>query len=777
MKYRFLYFFGITTILLFAACDNTKHLAAGQELYVGSEIKVKADPKISKSRRKALESDMASLIRPKPNSKILGVRLKLSLYNSVDTPKGKGLRYLIKNKLGEPPVIANYNTLEKDRQVMENRLENRGWFKDTVTLDTMVKHRKFSGVFTALVHDQYTIGTISFPKDSSVLSRTIRGRDSTQKRALRHSLFKPGAPYDLDVVKAERVRIDARLKQKGFYYFGPDYLYASADTTVGSHKVDLDVRVKKETPDQARRQYRINDIIVYADYDKNADTSLASAKKYHGYTIVDPNHRFNPRMFVRTLVFDSGDLYNRDDHNLSLARLTTLSVYRFVKARFLPTPNSDSLLDAYYYLSPSEKKSLRLQVSGLTKSNNSNGGELAVSWRHRSLFKGAELLNITAYVGIEKQFSAGASNTKSSSIKVDTRRAGVNADLYIPRIVSPFRFNTNSAFVPHTKFSLGYELFNRSTQYLLTTYRGSYGYVWKNTLLTEQQLNLINISSVQPTNITREFQDSINQPNGQSIVLRRSIEKQFIIGPSYNFNYNTLNRPNNRKNNIYFNANVEWSAPFITSGDTAAAKAKRLFGTPVSQYVRTEIEFRHTYKLGTFSSFNTRLLGGYGYTYGNSFFLPYIKAFFAGGASDIRAFRSRTLGPGTFYGGNPRDSFVVDEPGDVKLEFNAEYRAKLFSIVRGALFIDAGNVWTRKEDTDRPGSKFSSQFMKDIGVGVGAGLRFDISILVLRLDLAIPVRKPYNVVGEQWVFDKIAFGHKEWRRDNLIFNLAIGYPF
>ncbi len=770
MKNRFLYFFGLIAVVFFAACDNTKHLAPGQNLYVGAELKVKADPKISKSRAKALESDMKSLIRPKPNSKILGVRLKLSLYNSVDTPKGKGLRYFIKNKLGEPPVIASYNTLIKDRDVIQNRLENRGWFQDTVTLDTIVKHRKFTAVFTAYVHNQYTIGTVAFPKDSSVLSRNIRGRDSTQKRALSRSLLKPGSPYDLDVVKAERVRIDARLKQKGFYYFGPDYVYVSIDSTVGNHKVNMDVRIKEETPDPARRQYRINNIVVYADYDANADTSLANAKKYHGYTIVDPNHRFNPRMFVRTLVFDSGDLYNRDAHNLSLARLTTLGVYRFVKARFLPTPNSDSLLDAYYYLTPTEKKSLRLQISALTKDNNSNGGELSVSWRHRSLFKGAELLTVTAYGGIEKQISAGTSTTS-----VDTRRIGAEADLYVPRIVAPFHFPTNSGFVPHTKFTLGYELFNRSTQYLLTTYRGSYGYVWKENLLSEHQLNLINISSVQPANITTDFQDSLKLT--KFITLKRSIEKQFIIGPSYNYNYNTLNRPNNKKNNIYFNGNFEWSAPLTIGGDTASDKAKRVLGTPVSQYIRTELEFRHTYKLGVFSSFNTRLLGGYGYSYGNSYALPYIKAFFAGGTNDIRAFRSRTLGPGTYYGGNPRDSLVGDQPGDVKLEINAEYRAKLFSIVRGALFVDAGNVWTSRQDPSRPGSSFNSQFLKEFGVGMGAGLRFDITILVLRLDLAIPVRLPYNPDGQRWVFDKIAFGNKDWRRDNLIFNLAIGYPF
>ncbi len=773
MNYRFLYCFILFTIVLFAACDNTKHLAPGQDLYIGSTIKIKATPSISKKRQKALESDMQSLIRPKPNSKILGIRLKLTLYNMVDTPRGKGLRYLIKNKLGEPPVIASYSTLDKDRAVMQNRLENRGWFNDTVTLDSMVKHRKFTGEFTAIVHNQYTMRDISFPRDSSVLSRNIVGKDVTQKRALSRSLLLRGDPYDLDVIKLERERIDARLKNKGFYYFSPDYMVANVDSTVGNHQVDVAMKVKDETPSAARRQYRINDILVYADYSNEADTSLDGAKKYHGYTIVDPNHRFNPKMFVRTLVFDSGDLYKRDDHNLSLNRLTTLGVYKFVKARFLPDPHSDSLLNAYYYLTPTQKKSLRFQVSGLTKSNNSNGGELSVNWRNRSLFKGAELLTITAYGGLEKQYSAGTSATR-----VDTRRLGAEADLYVPRVISPFYINTNSGFVPHTKFMLGYELFNRSTQYLLTTYRGSYGYVWKENILTEHQLNLINISSVQPTHITADFQDSLKEP--KFYTLKRSIEKQFIIGPSYNYNYNTLNKPNlRRKNDFYFNGNLDLSAPppFVFNGDTTIGKQKTLFRTPLSQYIRTEVELRYTRKLGTNSSFNSRLWGGFGYAYGNSISMPYIKSFFAGGTNDIRAFRARTLGPGSYYAGNPRDSLVVDQPGDIKLEANAEYRAKLFSIVRGALFVDAGNVWTRKPDPNRPGSEFSSQFLKQIAVGMGAGLRFDVSILVLRLDVAIPVRLPYLPDGQRWVFDQINFGDKNWRRNNLVFNLAIGYPF
>jgi outer membrane protein assembly factor BamA len=154
--------------------------------------------------------------------------------------------------------------------------------------------------------------------------------------------------------------------------------------------------------------------------------------------------------------------------------------------------------------------------------------------------------------------------------------------------------------------------------------------------------------------------------------------------------------------------------------------------------------------------------------------MPFIKAFFAGGVSDLRGFRARTLGPGSYYAGNPRESFVYDQPGDIKLLTMLEYRDKLFSIVRWAMFVDAGNVWTLREDTARPGSKFTSQFLNQVAVDAGLGLRFDISVLVLRLDIALPVRLPYLPPDGKTAID---LGSAEWRRNNIVWNLAIGYPF
>jgi outer membrane protein insertion porin family len=175
----------------------------------------------------------------------------------------------------------------------------------------------------------------------------------------------------------------------------------------------------------------------------------------------------------------------------------------------------------------------------------------------------------------------------------------------------------------------------------------------------------------------------------------------------------------------------------------------------------------------------SRILGGLGYAYGNSEVLPFIKAFFAGGTNDIRAFRARSLGPGTYYAGNASTSTVVlsEQPGDIKLEMNTEMRMKLFSVLYAAFFVDAGNIWTMKLDSARPGSKFSGNFMNEMAVGTGLGLRVDVSFFVLRLDFSIPVRKPFLPDGQRWVIKDIAFGNSEWRKQNIVFNLAIGYPF
>jgi outer membrane protein insertion porin family len=741
--------------VLFYSCSETKSLEDGQYLYDGAKINIKADPALSRSNVKSLKTELDGLLRPKPNGTFLGIKVKLLLYNLAGTPKGKGLRYIIRNKLGEPPVLASFSAMEKNRAVLQNRLENRGYFKDTVILDTVYKGRKLSAVYTAEIGKQYTIRNVIYPSAPDSLSQEIA-------RMAPHSLLKKAEPYNLDVIKNERVRIDNRLKQNGFYYFGPDDLLIRADSTVGDHQVDMTLIIKKSTPEQAFKIYRINNIVVFADYDVHVDTSInvTGIPKFQDFTIIDPDKMFKPQIFSRALIFKSGDVYNRKDHDLSLNRLISLGVFKFVKIRFDESDTSQNKLNAYYYLTPTEKKSIRFEVSGLTQSNDANGGQISVSWRNRNLLKGAELLTTTVYLGYLRQYLGQGQHT-------NTTKLGADVNLFLPRIIGPIQFQTNSGFVPKTKFNLGYEFYEQSQQYTLNSFKASAGYVWKESITKEHTLEVFRVNLVNPTHIDSLYQKQLDT----NIVLARSIEKTFIIGPTYNFNFNSQLRPNHNKNNFYFNGNIDISANLIGLAEGAdfnkTGIQKTILNVPYSQYVRGEVDFRHYLNFSPTTILASRFTTGIGYACGNSTTMPFIKEFFAGGANDIRAFRSRSLGPGSYYAGNRDTAFIADQPGNFKLEVNSEIRFKLFSIVRWAFFADAGNVWTLQYDSSRVGSQLTKNWPSQIAVGIGTGLRLDVSILLIRLDLGVPVREPWLVSSDKWVFDT----------KNMVLNFAIGYPF
>jgi outer membrane protein insertion porin family len=744
--------------VLLYSCSETKSLEEGQYLYNGAKINIKADPRLKRKQTKELKSELTTLLRPKPNSSFLGIKVKLLLYNLAGKPTGKGLRYFIREKLGEPPVLASYSAMEKNRAVLQNRLENRGYFKDTVMLDTIYKGKKLSAVYTAMIGKQYTLRNIVYP-DSTNTKDTL-SRDIA--RMARRSLLKKGDPYNLDVIKNERTRIDTRLKQRGYYYFQPDDLLIRADSSVGNEQVDLTVIIKKSTPKEAYKIYRINQVVVFADYTVHVDTSInvSDLPKYDGFTIIDPEKMFKPKMFSRALMFKPGEVYNRRDHDLSLSRLISLGVFKFVKIRFDESDTARNMLNAYYYLTPTEKKSIRFEVSGLTQSDNANGGQLSVNWRHRNTFRGAELLTATAYIGYLRQNLGKGQYT-------NTTKFGVDLSLYVPRIIGPVHFQTNSGFMPKTKFSIGYEYFNETSQYTLNSFKGSFAYIWKESITKEHTLEVLRINLVNPTYIDPQYQAQLDT----NIVLARSIEKTFIIGPTYNFNFNSNLRPNHNKNNFYFNGNIDLSANvagIVSGADVVKTGVQKTFlKIPYSQYVRGEVDFRHYLSFTPTTTLASRLTGGMGYAYGNSYTMPFIKEFFAGGANDIRAFRSRSLGPGTYYAGNRDTAFIADQPGDIKIEMNTELRFKLFSIVRWAFFVDAGNDWTLKYDSSRVGSQFGKDWLSQVAVGVGTGLRLDISILLLRLDYGIPVKEPWLAPGHRWVFDT----------KNGVINFAIGYPF
>ena len=345
--------------------------------------------------------------------------------------------------------------------------------------------------------------------------------------------------------------------------------------------------------------------------------------------------------------------------------------------------------------------------------------------------------------------------------------------LVFPRFLVPFfQFNNRSGYVPRTGISLSYDILQKQKLYTLNSVRSEFGYMWKENMRKEHRLNPVSITYVIPANVSDEYADSaLKQPS-----LKKVIERQFILGSTYNYNYNQLinSQPVNA---IYFNGlfDVAGNIAGLVVPVAKDTNTRQLFNQDFAQYVKLESDLRYYRKMGLRTTWANRLITGFGYPYGNSRELPFIKQFFSGGNNSIRAFRSRSLGPGTFKDTVNKD-FLADQTGDIKLEINSEMRIKLSRILEGALFVDAGNIWLFRKNPEKPGAEFSKDFLKQLAVGTGVGIRLDFTFFLIRLDVAFPLRKPY-LIGNEWVIDQIDFTNKNWRSDNIIYNLAIGYPF
>ncbi|CAH0252458.1 MULTISPECIES: BamA/TamA family outer membrane protein [unclassified Pedobacter] len=757
--------------LVWAACSSTKSLKPGQILYTGADVKINPDSSGKIDNEKQVKTDLEAKTRPRPNKSILGIKYKLGIYNLAGQPKKpKGFRNWLRRQ-GEAPVLLSEVKLKYNNDVLSSYLISEGYLQANVSGDTVVKGKKGKAIYTAVTGQRYKINKINFPPDTGALTKIINAnKDKT--------LLKVGDYYDIDTYKNERIRIDNDLKENGYFYFSPDYLIMQVDSTIGKNLVNVSVKVKDIAPDAGLKPYTIKNINIYPNYSLRRDSTLRKLKplQYNDFNIYEDRNTFKPRLFDRLVFFQKGEPYNRKDHNQSLNRMVNVGAFQDVRAEFLPVDSfKNNQLDLNIYLTPLKKNSLTFSVVGTSKSNNFVGSEVKVTQTTRNLFRNAEQLDLSVSGGFETQ-------TKGTSLGKNSLSLTAEGKLTFPRFIVPFyKPNSTNAFIPKTIASLSYQMLNRGSEYTLHAVKGQYGYNFKENLYKEHNFNPISISYVSTSFPDTNTRDSLYTANP---LLRTTLENQFIIGSNYNFTY-TNQMEDSRRNNIYFFGGLETGGNVWGLFTAKNNEGKRtIFNIPLTQFIRAEADLRDYYKITKNLIWANRLNLGYGYAYGNSTSLPFVRQFFAGGSNDIRAFPARTLGPGTFK--VKEDAIFADQGGDIKLMLNSELRFKIVSVLYGALFVDAGNIWLRKEDlgvpgipdSGRPGSGFKlKNAFNELAVGTGAGLRVDVSIFVVRLDVAFPVRKPYLPEGQRWVFDDIAFGNKDWRKQNLIFNIGIGYPF
>lgn len=748
--------------MLTTACSNSKHLPPGESLFKGSKVHI-VDNEIGAKEKKLLRNDLAGLVRPKTNSKTLGMRLKLTMYNLAgDTKKTKGIRRWLRTKVGEPPVLTSTVNLNTNKEIMVNFLQNRGLFnaKSSAHFDT-TKKRKATAVFDITTGPQYRINEVMLRKDSTPISKAIT-------RRFNKTMLTPGSSYNLDVIKAERVRIDNSLKNKGYFYFKPDYILVIADTSIGDHKVNMYVKLKsREIPEEAYKAYSINDIYIYANYrlrGKRQDTGKDEIVVYDNYKIIDKKKTYNPRLFSEAMIFEKGDLYSLRDQNKSLSRLVNLGTFKFVKNRFEPV--SDTMLDVYYYLTPYPKKSLRFEIGAITQNDNRAGSKGSVSWRNRNTFKGAEELMFKINGGFESQYSG--------VVKLpNIYNFGLEANLATPRFVVPFiDIQTSSQFLPRSIIKLKYNFESETDLLRINSYTASYGYDWKENTRKSHQFY--------PVNFTYVKTDTLGNPENLDLLYGNLFFNGIIVGPTYQFTYNSQRNNSPRKHSIYFDGLIDLSGNILGILQKAdyESNPKTLFGNTYAQYIKLQPDFRYYFRISNATIVATRVLAGLGIPYGNSSQLPNIKQFWAGGNSDLRGFPSRLVGPGTFNGVNINQSTsYIETLGDIKAEFNLELRQHVYKFINVGVFSDVGNIWQYRANPAFPGGQFTSDFYKQLAVDAGFGFRFDFKILILRLDLAMPLRKPWYPENDRWVIDEIHLSDPTWKKNNLVFNIAIGYPF
>ena len=323
-----------------------------------------------------------------------------------------------------------------------------------------------------------------------------------------------------------------------------------------------------------------------------------------------------------------------------------------------------------------------------------------------------------------------------------------------------------------TQLLLGYEYFIKQSFYTKNVFRFNYEFQWRESANKQHIFSPLSLTYLKAANVT----DSFYAAAVRTPAILSNVYNEAITATYYSFTYNTLNPL--AKNQWFFNVSLEAAGNIVGAIDHAKTpRSKNIFGTPYAQYVKQDFDLRYTKRYRNKLQWANRLQIGVGFPYQNSAFLPFSKQYIIGGSSSIRAFSVRSLGPGSYLPTLKDKTYFQTIGGDYKLLVNSELRIPLFGRFSSAIFTDFGNIWTKDTVLFGRAGQLKKGFLKELAVATGIGLRIDASVILLRLDLGIPLRKPYLPDGQRWVINQINFGDKYWRRDNLIFNIAIGYPF
>ena len=759
----------LCTLLCLQGCNVKKFIPEGELLYTKGSVEIKNPSEVPDIND--IHRELEGVLRPDPNSKILGMRLGLLVHYKAQREKPGFINKWLNKKIGEEPVYASHVDMPEVEEILLNRLENRGFFYSQVTslMQEKPKKKEAEAIYTVTLAEPYLLEEYLLERDSLQVYHEIAEN-------WEQTVITPEMRFDLPALKIERDRIDRDLKASGYYNFNPQFLIFEADTNqYQDRKFDLFLLLKKDVPEKAIIPYKIERVNIFPNYVIESDTVQRDTVRFENKNFIQNEVFFKPKKLDPFILLDEGDLYNPEKSGITSRRLTSIGTYQFVNIRYdeIDSLATDSLgyLEANIFLSPMNKRAIRAELQAVTKSNNFAGPHLALTYTNRNLFRGGEILSLSGRVGYEQQLSKGDNAGKQSII------LGVDADVVFPRMLFPvieIKSNWFEYSIPKTKIGAGFEYLNRSQLFSLFSVNGSFGYLWKANRFITHELNPFSVDYSQLSKTTPEF-DKILKENP---FLKSSFEQQFIAGLTYSFLYNEMIDALD-EHQFFINANLDLAGnilDLLSNGETP----KKFLGLEFAQYTRIDTDVRYHFNFAPEQTLATRIYAGIGIPYGNSDVMPYSRQFYAGGPYSIRAFPIRSLGPGRYTIEGEEEIPYYDRTGNLRLEANVEYRFPIYQFLKGAVFADAGNVWNTKrrnlppEDELTPQQKrlietgtFGSSFIDEFAIGVGPGLRIDIQSFVIRFDLGFPVHTPWYEKGERWQF---RFGDPQ-------FNFAIGYPF
>ncbi len=761
IKFSFL----ILLYLLSNGCSHSKHLLEGEYLVTETKVEFAKNNEVILNKKTKL--DLNSLAQPKPNSGYF--KTGLWVHRLTQKRKEKGFKNYLHRKVAKEPSLYDNTKANISQLKMEKYLLDHGYLRAEVTIDTTQIEKTVAITFKVDTKQRHKIRSIKQVSDSTNVGQVLLQSKTRSK-------LKVGGYYSKQNIDSERSRLSNYLKGKGFINISEENFFFTVDSQFVESVVDISINYKPSNAAQNMTQYKLGATYIHSQdgnkdlESENVDTVLVKTGMYD----LQYFEILRPKVLDLTIDQDSSDYISLQKQNLTQNHFLSYGLFKYVNQKY-SNPYGDSLdiIDRHIYLTPGPDANIGTGFELNNRSGNFFGNALTSSFRNLNTFKGAEVFNISLTLGSEFQF-----NTNQNLL--NTLLADFNVGLDVPRLLVPFlKIKPSTYYIPHTKFNFTTLLERRLDTYTALRSSFNFSYQWRETRKSNHLLSPVSLSYLDILNTTSSFEMRLDS------VRRLALSLQDIIDLGFEYNYTfTDQNPNSSKNYSYLNIDTRVSGNFLNAivKTRNAEGNKTLFDIPFSQYYKLHIDYRYYIPFRK-SKLVSRINTGIAYAYGNAEEVPYNEQFIVGGSQSLRGFDLRGLGPGNYAIEDPSNDSDrdqnYDQTGDILLEMNLEYRFDISEFLKGAVFLDAGNVWLINPNPVTPGGLFQADtFLKQIALNAGYGFRFNIKDIVLvRTDLGLVLRRAYVDDGFDWTMNRDDAFEGQWWKNNLKLQVGLGYPF